>query len=146
MHGDVVRPFEEGIQVDLFDAELFEPFFRDVRVITDGLHFHSLHAFGNARTDTADADDADSLVLELDACKVLRSQLPAMSELWACGMWRVMAMIMAQVCSVAASVLEVGVLTTTMPRDVALFKSMLSTPTPARPTTFNFVAASMTFP
>ena len=71
MHGDVVRPFEEGIQVDLFDAELFEPFFRDVRVITDGLHFHSLHAFGNARTDTADADDADSLVLELDACKSL---------------------------------------------------------------------------
>ena len=68
---DVVRPFEEGIQVDLFDTELFEPFFRDVRVITDGLHFHSLHAFGNARTDTADADDADSLVLELDACKSL---------------------------------------------------------------------------
>lgn len=71
MHGDVVRPLEERIQVDLFDAELFEPFFRDVRVIADGLHFHSLHAFGNARTDAADADDADGLVLELDARKGL---------------------------------------------------------------------------
>ena len=55
-----------------------------------------------------------------------------------------MAMIIAQVCSVAATVFAVGALTTIIPLAVAVLISMLSTPTPARPITFNFLPALMT--
>ena len=52
---------------------------------------------------------------------------------------------MAHVCSVAAIVLDVGALTTMIPRAVAAFKSILSIPTPARPTILSFLAFSITF-
>src|SRR6266542_3944574 len=48
----------------------------------------------------------------------------------------------ASACSAAAVTLPVGALTTYTPRDVAAGTSMLSTPTPARPTIWSFGAAS----
>ena len=73
-----------------------------------------------------------------------RSQRPSLRALWAWGMLRAQAMIMAIVCSAADSTLLAGALTTMMPRLVAASTSTLSTPTPARPTTLRFAAASMT--
>jgi hypothetical protein len=64
--------------------------------------------------------------------------------MWACGMLRAQAIIMPMVCSAAESTLLAGALTTMMPRFVAAATSTLSTPTPARPTTLRFLAASMT--
>ena len=50
---------------------------------------------------------------------------------------------MAIVCSAAEFVLPSGALTTIIPCSVAAVKSMLSTPTPARPINFKFFAASI---
>ena len=62
----------------------------------------------------------------------------------AIGMLRLIASIIAIVCSVAAIVLPPGELMTMMPRAVAAATSMLSTPTPARPMILSFAALSMT--
>ena len=62
----------------------------------------------------------------------------------AIGIWRAMAIIMAKVCSVAAMVLPPGELITIMPLSVAAATSILSTPTPARPIIFKFLAAAIT--
>ena len=69
VHRDVVGRAQERIQIDRFDAELLKAIFGNVRVVADGLHFHGLHALGDARANAAEADDADDLVFELDACK-----------------------------------------------------------------------------
>ena len=69
VHRNVVGRAQERIQVDRFDAELLKAVFGNVRVVADGLHFHGLHALGDARANAAEADDADGLVLELDARK-----------------------------------------------------------------------------
>ena len=47
-------------------------------------------------------------------------------------------------CSAAETTFDSGAFATTIPRRVAASTSTLSTPTPARPTTFRFVARSMT--
>jgi hypothetical protein len=52
--------------------------------------------------------------------------------------------IMPMVSSATATVLPAGELTTITPRSVAAATSMLSTPTPARPTICNCFAASST--
>ncbi len=49
---------------------------------------------------------------------------------------------MAMACSAVVMALPYGVFITTTPRAVADFTSTLSTPMPARPTTFRLVAAS----
>ena len=76
--------------------------------------------------------------------KALRFHSPDFSDWWADGTFRDKASINAMVCSAAATVLPVGALTTAIPALVAASRSMLSTPIPARPTTFNNLAASMT--
>ena len=65
----------------------------------------------------------------------LRSQRPALRLLLACGIERASEMSKAIVCSAVVIVLPSGAFITTMPRIVAAFTSMLSTPTPARPMT-----------
>ena len=50
---------------------------------------------------------------------------------------------MAKLCSAVEMVFPSGALMTTTPALVAAFKSMLSTPTPARPMAFNFLPASI---
>ena len=67
-----------------------------------------------------------------------------LTEAFACGMFRASESIMAQVCSVAASVFPSGAFATMIPRRVAASVSMLSTPAPARPMNRSFVPASIT--
>ena len=62
----------------------------------------------------------------------------------AAGILRAIESIIAIVCSVAAIVLPPGELMTIMPRSVAAFTSMLSTPTPALPMIFRFSARAIT--
>ncbi len=70
------------------------------------------------------------------------SHLPALVDALASGIWRASANIMAMACSAVVMALPYGVFITTTPRAVADFTSTLSTPMPARPTTFRLVAAS----
>ena len=68
------------------------------------------------------------------------SHLPALVEADASGICRASANIMAMACSAVVMVLPCGVFITTTPRAVAERMSTLSTPMPARPTTFRLVA------
>ena len=74
---------------------------------------------------------------------LLRSHLPPLSEATAWGIWRASAIIKAMVCSPVVTLLPPGVFMTTMPRLVAASASMFSYPTPARPITLRFFAASI---
>ena len=65
-------------------------------------------------------------------------------EACACGTLRASDSSMAKLNSAVVTVLPPGVFITTVPCCVAASMSTLSTPTPARPTTRNFGAASMT--
>ena len=76
--------------------------------------------------------------------KDLRSHLPAIIEAWAWGMLRASASIRVKACSAVEIVLPLGVFITTTPWSVAAVRSMLSTPTPARPMTLRFFAAANT--
>ena len=71
------------------------------------------------------------------------SHLPAWVEASAAGSWRASANIMAMACSAVVIELPNGVFITTMPAAVAAGMSTLSTPMPARPITFSFLAAAM---
>ena len=73
-----------------------------------------------------------------------RSHRPAVSAAWACGMLRASARSRPIVCSAAETMFDSGAFATTIPRRVAASTSTLSTPTPARPTTFSRVARSIT--
>src|SRR4051812_43880866 len=70
------------------------------------------------------------------------SHFPALVEADASGNWRASANIIAMACSAVVMVLPSGVFITTTPRVVAERTSTLSTPMPARPTTFRLVATS----
>src|SRR4029079_18328121 len=71
------------------------------------------------------------------------SHLPALTDVVACGMRRLMAQIIDIVCSAVVTVLPPGVFMTTIPRRVAAGVSTLSRPEPARPMTFSLSAAAM---
>src|SRR6266536_2370431 len=73
-----------------------------------------------------------------------RSQRPSRSAASACGMLRTWARIRAMVCSAAEMTLDWGALTTMIPSRVAVARSTLSRPMPARPTTLRLRAASRT--
>ena len=73
------------------------------------------------------------------------SHLPACVERSASGICRASAIIRERACSAVVIELPKGVFMTMMPLAVAALTSMLSTPMPARPTTFRLVAAAMTF-
>src|SRR5207247_7121980 len=68
---------------------------------------------------------------------------PRLTDASACGTQRASAKSRAIACSAAATMLPRGALTTRMPLRVAACTSMLSTPTPARPTTRSLRPASM---
>ena len=70
------------------------------------------------------------------------SHLPACVEASACGIWRASANIIAIACSAVVMELPKGVFMTMTPFAVAAGISTLSTPMPARPITFRFVACS----
>ncbi len=73
------------------------------------------------------------------------SHLPAWVEASACGIWRASASIMVMACSAVVMELPNGVFITMMPLAVAAGISTLSTPMPARPITFRFLARSRIF-
>src|SRR5207253_4712594 len=73
-----------------------------------------------------------------------RVHSPRLTDASAWGTQRARANSNAIVCSAAATMLPRGALTTRIPLRVAAVTSMLSTPTPARPTTRSFRPASMT--
>src|SRR5580704_15591462 len=73
-----------------------------------------------------------------------RSHRPALSAASAWGMLRACANISAIACSATDRMFDVGALTTMTPRSVAAFTSTLSSPTPARPTTWSDVPAART--
>ena len=64
----------------------------------------------------------------------------------ACGIFRATQSKSEKACSAVETVLPPGALSTTIPRRVAVSTSTLSTPTPARPTTRNLLAAFSTSP
>ena len=100
----------------------------------DDVHAEALRARGHELADAAEAEDAERLLVELDARRT--SSAPSgrpSSAACACGMLRASASISAMVCSAAATMFDCGALATTMPRLVAASTSTLSTPTPARP-------------
>ncbi len=68
-------------------------------------------------------------------CSVFFSHLPARVVVSARERCRASESISPKVCSATATALPPGVFITTMPRRVAASRSMLSTPTPARPIT-----------
>ena len=70
------------------------------------------------------------------------SQRPAWVEASASGSWRASAKISAIACSAVVMELPNGVFITTTPRAEAAGMSTLSTPMPARPTTFRSGAAA----
>ena len=70
------------------------------------------------------------------------SHFPAWVEASAAGSWRASANISAIACSAVVIELPNGVFMTITPLAVAAGMSTLSTPMPARPTTFSFLACS----
>ena len=70
--------------------------------------------------------------------------LPACVPALASGIWRASANIIAIACSAVVMLLPKGVFITMTPFFDASGMSTLSTPIPARPTTFSFVAAAST--
>ncbi len=73
-----------------------------------------------------------------------RFHSPFLSDAFASGMCRASASISPIACSAAEIVLPSGALTTITPRSVAALRSMLSTPTPARPTACSCLPAANT--
>src|SRR3954470_23986670 len=71
-----------------------------------------------------------------------RFQAPSRSEASAAGIWRAAASRRATGCSAALTMLDVGALTTMIPRSVAAGTSTLSRPMPARAATLRFGAAA----
>ena len=83
----------------------------------------------------AQADDAECLSLKFNSNKFLAVPTPGFETTTGLRIERASEMSKAIVCSAVVIVLPSGAFITTMPRIVAAFTSMLSTPTPARPMT-----------
>ncbi len=73
----------------------------------------------------------------------LRFHWPPASDACAAGMWRARLRMWPTVSSAAEMMFEVGAFTTMTPAVVAVLMSTLSSPTPARATTFSTGAASI---
>ena len=67
--GDVIGFSQQSVKINQLNANLMRTFFGNIRVITNGGHFHSLHTFGNTAADTADTNDTQGFALYLNAVK-----------------------------------------------------------------------------
>ena len=85
-----------------------------------------------------------SFPISSEPVRIFRSQRPSFIERSARATGRAPQRMCVNVNSAVALVFPPGVFITMIPRSVAASMSMLSTPTPARPTTFSFGAAAMT--
>ena len=58
MHSNKVGDFEEFVEINEADAEIFCAFFADKRIIGDNVHVEGLSAFCDARADFTKPDNA----------------------------------------------------------------------------------------
>ena len=125
------------VEVGDTDAEAWRRAPADAeRVEADDVHLQAAGDAGDLGADAPQADDAQRLAAQLDADELRALPLARLERgvrRRRCA--RARASIRPTVCSAAATVLPPGALTTTTPWRVAASTSMLSTPTPARPTT-----------
>ena len=118
---------------------------RQERIVGDHLHLEAERAVGDDRADIAAADDAERLAGELDAHEARLLPLAGLGRAVGRRECRAPARTSCAIaCSAVVIELPNGVFITTMPRCVAAGTSTLSTPMPARPTTFSLAAASST--
>ena len=129
-----------GFGEDLFDGDEGDVVFAgddrgDEGVVADERHAEGAGAAGDFEADAAEADDAEGLAAELGALEGLLVPGAGVHGAVGGGILRPMAIMRPRVSSATATALAPGVFMTTMPWRVAASVSMLSTPTPARPTT-----------
>ena len=145
VHGDEVGLGDERLdRRHELHTELAGPIGAHERVVRDEPHAERVGTLRDEHADAPEADDAERLVVELDAFPRLRFQRPATRSACACGMLRACASSSASECSAAESTFDCGALTTITPRRVASATSTLSSPMPARPTTTRSGAAAST--
>ena len=130
--------------VDELDADLRGAGRLHVGVVGDDLHAEGAQPLRDEDADPAEADDADDLLGELDAGVLAALPLAVLQR--GVGLRDVAgrgAAAAPTASSAADTMLEVGALTTMTPAWVAALTSTLSRPTPARATTFSFLAAAI---
>ena len=144
--GDEIRVPINVVQVaDQFDAERLGAGFGQERVVGQHAHAEGQRALGDFAADAAHAEHAERLARQFGAletacgpiCRRPSRRGPAAPCAPGSGSWRRTVRRWKWCC-------RPGVFITTTPRCVAASTSTLSTPTPARPTTRNCGAASMT--
>jgi len=67
VQADEIGALQQGVEIDLLDAEVDRPLRREERIEGNHLHLQSLGAVGDDRADIAATDDAERLGIELDA-------------------------------------------------------------------------------
>ena len=80
MHGDEVGHGEQTGQVEDLDAHLSRTGLSDVGIVADEAHAEGLSALGDESADAAEADDAQSLLVEFDAGVLLPVPLPRLQR------------------------------------------------------------------
>ena len=118
---------------------------RQERIVGDHVHLQADAARRDDRADVAAADDAQRLAGHLDAHESVLFPLAGMGRGIGVRDWRASANIIATACSAVVIELPNGVFMTMMPLRRRGRMSTLSTPMPARPTTFSLVAAAISF-
>ena len=134
---------QQLVQADQADAHLRGAAGCDVGVVGDDVHAEGGQPLRDQHADPAEADDADGLLVELDAgvLAALPLALPAAPR-WPAAMLRAAASSSPTASSAALTMLDCGALTTMTPAWVAALTSTLSRPTPARATTLSRRAAA----
>jgi len=139
--GQDVGSLEARIELDEFGTDALGALLADVGVVGDDVHPQRVEFLGDLLADAAEADDAERLAVEFGAEVVAFRPLAVFRRMWACGIERALANVIATVCSAAARTFPSGALATMTPLSVAASMSMLSTPMPARPTIASSSAA-----
>src|ERR1700730_7358588 len=141
---DVGGPEDGGHVGHGLDAAIPELFGGHVLVVGDHAHPEGARRLGHAPPDVAHADDAERLAVHLE--QALRAALAPVGhprapvDHHACLANASMSM---TACSATELEFEPGAWTTAMPRSVAALRSMVSRPTPCRPTTLSCLQPAM---
>jgi hypothetical protein len=145
VHRDVVGLHDGGVEVFAKrHAEAFRAVFAQIGIIGHDAHAEGLRALGELRADAAHAEHDERFAIHFGALEAFA--VPLAADDGGVGLRGLAgeAIIKVKACSAVEMVLPPGVFITTTPRLLATGTSMLSTPTPARPMTFRFGAASST--
>jgi len=145
MHGDEIRAGDNPIHVRYqLHTELLRARLGEERVIGQHAHPKASARFATSLPMRPMPSTPNVLALTSVPENNLRSHLPVAIDAPAGAMCRASAPNMKNVAPPSSPCLPPGVFMTTTPRSVAASTSTLSMPTPARPTTRNLGAASMT--